>query len=143
MAGIPKTWLLCAIALIVSNGPQDSLQIRPAPDIPGTVGVDGNEALLIQLGLDTTDKIAGLADAGPFIDIEVEERPGVYKHMALANARPGECLIEIGVRPIRVLADREDIEGGIARHEADALGNLDRKAGSRTVTASNAFGDLS
>ena len=64
-----------AIAVIVLDRRTISLQVGPAPDMLCAVGMNGCETLSVEFGLDAADKIAGLADAGSLVDIEIEQHP--------------------------------------------------------------------
>src|SRR3546814_15743474 len=59
--------------------------------------------------LNAADKVAGLPKGGPFIDVEVEQRPAISKRVPLAYPQPGMCRVEVGVLPIGIVADREEI----------------------------------
>ena len=73
--------------------------------------MDRSETSCIEFRLNAADKVAGLAKGGPFIDVEIEQRPAIHKLMTLVDPRPGMCRVEVGVRPIGIVTDREDIEG--------------------------------
>lgn len=88
--------------------------------------MDHGKTPRIEFSLNAAHKIAGLTEGGPFVDIEIEQRPAIRKLVAVSHPRPGMCRVEVGVGPVGIVTDQEDIEGRPARREMEAFGDLDR-----------------